>query len=217
MSMRSVSGTMERGAAVRHAATTIALHWSTVAAVVIAVVAIYLRDVTEDKPLRQLLLVTHRQLGLLILIGVPVRILVRYWLGSAHASVRRSLAGWATLACHVALCVLLAGVAVIGWTATSAKNTPLQLLGVIPLPSLTEPDPDVADTLLDYHQLGAWTLLALAGLHALAALWHHYYLRDTVLTAMLPRFRTRSVEKAASAAGGGQGPIDLDELEKAVE
>jgi cytochrome b561 len=208
MSVRSVSPTTGRGADIRHAATTVALHWSTVAAVVITVTAIYVRDFSEDKPLRQLLLVTHRQLGLLILIGVPLRILARYWLGFAHASLASAVTRWAAAFCHIALYALLAVVAVIGWTATSAKNIPLQLLGVLPIPSLTQPDPDVADVLLDYHQWGAWTLLALAGVHALAALWHHLYLRDGVLRAMLPLLGShRDAVYGGAAERADQGSI----------
>lgn len=32
----------------------------------------------------------------------------------------------------------------------------------------------------------AWTILVLAGLHAAAALFHHYVLKDDVLRRMLP-------------------------------
>jgi cytochrome b561 len=212
MSARSASRTTGRGADLRQTATTVALHWSTVAAVVITVIAIYLRDFSEDKPLRQFLLVTHRQLGLLILIGVPLRILARYWLGFARASVASAIARWTAAACHIGLYALLSVVAVIGWTATSAKNTPLYFLWAVPLPSLTQPDPDVADMLLDYHKWGAWTLLALAGVHALAAFWHHFYLRDGVLKAMLPGLRGRGTVYGEPAHGGADrepiGPAD---------
>ena len=38
----------------------------------------------------------------------------------------------------------------------------------------------------DIHQYLAYGLLGLAGLHALAALWHHFVKRDVVLRRMLP-------------------------------
>ena len=38
----------------------------------------------------------------------------------------------------------------------------------------------------DIHGYLAYALFALAGLHALAALWHHFYLHDGVLRRMWP-------------------------------
>jgi len=37
------------------------------------------------------------------------------------------------------------------------------------------------------HGYLGWTMLALVGVHAAMALWHHYVLKDRVLLAMLPR------------------------------
>src|SRR2546423_11710167 len=75
---------------------------------------------------------------------------------------------------------------ILGWAATSAKGINVSLFGLAPLPALIAPDPDIADALLDYHQWGAWALLAVVGVHGLAALWHHFVRRDGVLAAMLP-------------------------------
>jgi cytochrome b561 len=45
----------------------------------------------------------------------------------------------------------------------------------------------LAERIGDLHGLGANTILVLAGLHAAAALFHHYALKDTVLRRMLAR------------------------------
>ena len=199
---------VEHASPIKHAMTTIVLHWSTVAAVVMAIAAIYLRDFTEDRVLRQFLLDAHRQLLLLVMIAVPLRIFARLWLGFANQtsgmwargdhsiksvpqdarafSPPMTLMRWAAAMTHVALYAFLIALPVIGLAATSAKGITLNLLGLMPLPSLTEPDPDVADALIDYHTWGAWALMGLVAVHALAALWHHFYLKDGVLRAMLP-------------------------------
>jgi cytochrome b561 len=39
----------------------------------------------------------------------------------------------------------------------------------------------------DWHGYIAYVLFGLAGLHALAALWHHFVRKDGVLRRMLPR------------------------------
>ena len=36
------------------------------------------------------------------------------------------------------------------------------------------------------HTAVSWALLCLVTIHASAALWHHFYLKDTVLKRMLP-------------------------------
>jgi cytochrome b561 len=181
---------ISRATIARHATATIVLHWGTVAALVIMVAAIYLRDFTEDKAIRQLLLDVHRQFGLLVMIGVPLRILARYWLGFAdQTSTMARLLRWAAAGTHVVLYASLIALPVLGWAATSAKGIHLALVGVVPLPSLATPDPDVADALLDYHQWFGWALFGLVAMHALAALWHHFVRRDGVLAAMLPHQR----------------------------
>jgi cytochrome b561 len=178
---------ISRATAVKHATATIVLHWGTVLAIVIAVATIYLRDFTEDDKVRQLLLDTHRQFGLLILIGVPARLLARFCLGFADQTrAMAALLRWVASATHVVLYASLIALPFIGWAATSAKAIPLSLFGLVRLPSLAMPDPDVADVLLDYHQWGAWALFGLVAVHALAALWHHFVRRDGVLSAMLP-------------------------------
>src|SRR5258705_7769621 len=61
----------------KHPALTIALHWGTLVAIVVAVAAMFTRDAIEDTTWRQILLHLHRQLGLLVLVGLAARIAVR--------------------------------------------------------------------------------------------------------------------------------------------
>jgi hypothetical protein len=49
------------------------------------------------------------------------------------------------------------------------------------------------------HQLGAWTLAALALGHAATALFHHVVLRDDVLARMAPVMRRRVARAVASS------------------
>jgi cytochrome b561 len=196
--MPAAGNLLSRASAVKHAPATMVLHWTTVMALVAAVAAIYLREVTEDKLIRQVLLEAHRQLGLLVLICVPLRIAARYLLGFANQSAGLSaLLRWVAAMTHLALYAFLLALPLLGWAATSAKGIKLRLFALVPLPGLADPDPDLADTLVDFHQWGAWTLLALVGAHALAALWHHFVHCDGVLAAMLPNARSRSHDRAA--------------------
>jgi cytochrome b561 len=165
---------------------TVIAHWGTVLAIVISVSAIYLRDVLDDKAARQMLLDIHRQLGLLILIVVPLRLAVRYWLGfTDHAAHMSAVVRFGAKACHFALYAGLVIMPILGWGATSAHRVTLSFFGVVPLPALVEPDPDLADSLVDYHVWIFYTLVGIIIVHVIAALWHHFVLRDRVLVAML--------------------------------
>jgi cytochrome b561 len=171
----------------RHPAVTVALHWATVVAIVIAVAAMFVRDVVEDKFWRQTLLETHRQLGLLVLIVVGVRITLRVWTGLAdHAADMAGVLRWAARMAHVLLYGLLLALPLEGWALTSAHGITLALFGTVHLPNLIASDSELADVLSDYHISLAWILLIVVGLHAAAALWHHFVRRDAVLSAMLP-------------------------------
>jgi superoxide oxidase len=176
----------------KHSSATIALHWGTVIAIVMAVAAIYLRELTEDKWIRQTLLDLHRQLGLLVILGVVFRLAVRFAVGLAdHAADMHVLLRWAAWLTHIVLYGMLIAVPVLGWAASNAHDVKLNLLGSIPLPNLVHADSDLSDTLDDYHKWSTWALGGLVLMHVAAALWHHYFRKDSVLTAMLPSARPR--------------------------
>jgi len=182
-----MSSKQSRHASPRHPALTIALHWGSAFAVVVAVSALFLRDVIEDDDYRLMLLHIHRQLGLLVLAVALWRIGRRCIARLAdHAGDMAALLRWGARAAHIALYGLLIALPLVGWALTSAHGVSLNLLGVVQLPMLTAVDSEFADTLSDYHILLAWGLLALVGAHAAAALWHHYWRKDPVLSAMLP-------------------------------
>lgn len=171
----------------KHHPMTIALHWGTVLCVVLAVSAVLLREVIGDKFWRMLLMDTHRQLGLIIMLGVAVRLYVRQKHGMANHMRGMPLAiRMVAQAVHWVLYAALIALPLLGWASTSAHNVSLRFLGFLPLPALTAVDSEMADLLSDYHTFGAWALGAVIAMHAGAALFHHFIRRDTVLWAMLP-------------------------------
>ena len=171
----------------KHHPLTIALHWGTVLCIVIAVASILFREVMGDKFWRILLLETHKQCGLLIMLAVAARLYVRQRHGMAnHMQGMHPLMQLAAKAAHWMLYAALLALPLLGWAATNAHNVGVRLLGLIPFPWMTEVDSEWADTLSDYHALGAWILLGMVVMHVGAAMFHHFIRRDTVLWAMLP-------------------------------
>jgi cytochrome b561 len=67
------------------------------------------------------------------------------------------------------------------------------------MPTILARDRGIAHFFAEMHQIGAYTLLSLIGVHALAALFHRLVLRDNVLQRMLPTATPRSQQRS----GGG--------------
>lgn len=172
----------------RHPAATVAIHWITVAAIVVAVAVMFVRDAVEDRLWRQILLETHRQLGLLVLIAAGARIAIRLRKGlSDLAPDMAALLRWAAKVAHFVMYGVLIALPLLGWALTSAHGISLKFLGSIPLPKVLSADSELADTLTDYHVWLAWALLGLVVAHVSAAVWHHFVRKDGVLRAMLPK------------------------------
>jgi cytochrome b561 len=185
-----------------HPGLTIAIHWMTVAAIVMAVVAMFARDAIEDREWRQFLLGMHRQLGLLVLVGAGVRIAFRLRRGLANqAPDMAAVLKWAAKAAHVFMYGVLLALPLLGWAVTSAHGISMTFLGSVPLPRFLEADSELADTLTDYHVWLAWGLLALVIAHVGAALWHHFVRRDGVLRAMVPKRTQNSIRSLPTTTG----------------
>lgn len=136
------------------------------------------------------LIAWHLSVGLLIVLLVIVRVA---WRASHRAPPElRSLPPLLVLIArltHWLLYLLLIALPLMGWANASSRGWPVALAGLIPLPSLSPEGSPVGHALGDWHQIFAWVLLALIGLHVVAALFHHFILRDGTLRRMLPKGR----------------------------
>lgn len=74
----------------------------------------------------------------------------------------------------------------LGWASASAHRLPVNVFGIISLPSIAAPRAHWALTGGDVHIYMMWTLAVLIGLHAAAALYHYFLRNDGVLRRMLP-------------------------------
>ena len=88
-------------------------------------------------------------------------------------------------AVHLALYALMIGMPIAGWVILSAEGDPVPFFG-LELPPLVSPDKDLAERIEELHELGGTIAYWLIGFHALAALFHHYVLKDGVLLRMRP-------------------------------
>jgi cytochrome b561 len=87
---------------------------------------------------------------------------------------------------HIALYVLLFAMPLTGWLMSSAKNYSVSWFGLFTWPNLIAKNETAFDLLRSTHHILSYALFAIAVLHLLAALKHHFWDKDTVLLRMLP-------------------------------
>jgi cytochrome b561 len=102
--------------------------------------------------------------------------------------------GWVKVASrsvHYLLYALLVAQAGLGWAIGWAAGHPIHFFGIgIPGPIDALPKP-TRHELREIHEKVGWAIIILAFGHALAALYHHYALKDRVLRRMLPKWAAR--------------------------
>jgi cytochrome b561 len=130
----------------------------------------------------------HKSLGLTLLALALLRL---GWRLAHRRPTHLSMPDWQRQASglvQVLLYMLLFAVPLSGWLFDSSTGLrPLFWWGLVRMPSLTGgPAPDWRDALGGLHEVLFWSLVALAALHAAAALWHHAIKRDEILRRMLP-------------------------------
>jgi len=161
-------------------------HWTTVLLVTASFAIAWTRTMMEDLPERAFWLDIHRTIGFVVLALTLVRLAGRALVGPPSNGADLPL-GYrlASRVVHLLLYAGLIAIPLLGWAQSSARARHFNLFG-ISVPALVRHDRDFADVLGWWHENLAWALLALILVHALAALYHHYVLRDDVLRAMLP-------------------------------
>jgi cytochrome b561 len=161
------------------------VHWLTLALFVGLFALGWYREVLPPD-MRGGALQLHKSFGITVLILTLARLGWRFAAGVPAVS--DDLPQWQKFAArvsHILLYVLLLAQPLCGWLWSSAGTKPINFYFLVQLPWLIGPDKDLSRSLGNLHGLIAYALLAVIGLHAAAALYHHFVRRDRVLLGML--------------------------------
>jgi cytochrome b561 len=167
----------------------IALHWTTA---LLVVVQFALAETWDwfAKPTQEGMQSLHISLGVLLAAVIVARLIWRLIPGHQMSSLE---AGWVKLASkgvHYLLYALLVVQVGLGFGWRWAQGNPVGFFGLFGIPGpYGALDKATRHTFHDLHDKVGWAIIILAGLHALAALYHHYVLKDRVLKRMLPARR----------------------------
>jgi cytochrome b561 len=102
--------------------------------------------------------------------------------------------------------LLLLAQPALGLIHTNAQGRRVDFYFLGQLPAIVAPDRGLSRLTHQLHALGGNLLLAVIGLHAGAALFHHFIRQDGVLRAMLPACLHRGSERLRSGFGRGKLP-----------
>jgi cytochrome b561 len=130
---------------------------------------------------------THKSFGMTVLMLAVLRLLWRLFnrppeLPAGMSKIEKTL----SRGTHILFYVLLFAMPLTGWIMSSAKNYSVSWFHQFTWPNLVAPNEKTFESLKTIHHLLGWLLLALAILHILAALKHHFWNKDDVLVRMLP-------------------------------
>ena len=162
------------------------LHWaSALLALTILTLGYYSTTIHDHSVLKNIFFF-HKSLAMTLLPIMLFRLIWR-WLNPTpkHAG----MSGLQTLAAtgvHYLLYISLFTMVFSGWGMSSWGGHAVSFWGLnLALPVVL--DKTFGHLLASIHLWAAWTLFSLIVLHLLAALYHHFFLRDNVLSGMLPQ------------------------------
>lgn len=163
----------------------IALHWAT-AVLVFALFGLAISWDSFAKPTQETLQSLHVSLGVLLAAVIVARLVWRWIPGHQVGSIE---AGWVKLAskgAHYLLYALLVAQVALGFLFRWAQGHPAGFFGMFAIPGpFGQLDRPARHQIHDLHEWVGWAIVIIALLHALAALYHHYVLKDRVLKRML--------------------------------
>lgn len=170
--------------------TAIFLHWLMAFGLIVAFsLGIYMTELPFS-PQKLKFYAWHKWLGITLFTLVIIRLTWRLTHPIPQFSATMSI--WERHAAqfvHFLLYFLMLAIPLSGWLMSSAAGFPVVFLGWIPLPDLVAKNKELADLFKQIHWTFNLSLFSLVILHLLAALKHHFIVKDNVLVQMLPLLR----------------------------
>lgn len=172
----------------KYGSLVIGMHWLMLVVLALVYACMELRGLaTKGSDLYNNMKALHFSLGLCVIALVVLRIVIRVAAGAAPG-VAPPMPRWQDALArlmHYALYAFMIATPLLGWLTLSAGGKPILLFGLA-VPPLVGADAALARQVKEVHETLATVGYFLVGLHAAAALFHHYVTRDNTLLRMLP-------------------------------
>lgn len=162
------------------------LHWTIVLLVIgQGILGLTMGDLPRGGAVNPVLL--HKSIGVTILLLVAFRLLWNRLISRRpdHLPMPQ-WQRWIAATGHFLLYALLFAVPLTGWLLSDYGGRGVQFFGLFDLPTLVGADEAAHEAFEERHETLFWVLVVVAVGHALAAVYHHLFLRDRTLLRMLP-------------------------------
>jgi cytochrome b561 len=171
----------------RYGWIAILLHWLTAIAVIgLFGLGWYMTSLTYYDPFYKTGPHIHKSIGVLLFALVLARLLWRVF--NPQPALPAHSPSWEHVIAkltHALLYLLLIAIMISGYLISTANGLEIAVFNWFDIPALPWAVAQQEELAGDVHQWLAWLLMALVVLHTLAALKHHFYDKDSVLTRML--------------------------------
>ncbi len=171
----------------RYGSLSIGLHWLMFLLIVAVYACMELREFfPKGSDPRAAMKTWHFMLGLSVFVLVWLRLALRLLqLKPAIEPRPVTWQGYLATVMHWALYAFMIGMPIAGWLILSAEGKAIPFYG-LELPALVAKNKATAEWIEDIHTTVGTAGYFLIALHAGAALFHHYVLRDNTLTRIMP-------------------------------
>lgn len=194
----------------RYSNIAVAIHWTTVALVLLQIWLGFAFHGMDQGPERNVLFTWHKTIGATILLLTLARLIYR--LKNPPPPFTPEIPRWERIAAvwnHRIFYILLIGLPIGGLVAVSGETdgatTPL--IGGIPLPLIPGVSEEMGEAAGELHGLLAKLLIPLIAIHVLAALKQQFYDRWR-MAGRMPPFRAPDGEEAVIGQGSAARPIE---------
>ncbi|MFC1567911.1 cytochrome b [Pseudomonadota bacterium] len=160
---------------------SIAIHWLMAAAIIgMFGLGVWMVDLDYYDPWYHRSLWIHQSIGMLLIFLLAFRLVWRL-----TNPVPEIMGLWWEKRVHRGHYLLMAAVMITGYLITTAYGRGVDIFGWFEFPALLPADKGRETTLGFWHMLLAWGFMGYIGMHAGAALKHHFIDKDITLLRML--------------------------------
>ena len=179
-----------RNTSERWGSLSIALHWLTVVLLLSQVAVGLTMESLPNTPFKRDVYLLHKSFGLTVLGLTALRLGWRFFQSTPALPADTGRAQrFAARFSHGAMYFLLIAIPASGWTFNWASNFSTPWFGLTVMERAGSVNRELKAAAGEAHEWGVYVLLALLLVHAGAAFWHHYRLKDRVLWRMAPWLR----------------------------